>query len=97
MIWQNASIEVSSTKKLPSSTSLKAKDGGSVIIFSDVGGLLISVVLVLHEGKSRLRVECSDKMKTKWLGSYENPPRLSRLPSLDHNIPIPGLETDEKG
>ena len=41
-----------------------------------------------------MRVECSDKSKTKWLGSYENPLRLSRLPSLYHNIPIPGLETD---
>ena len=50
MVWQNASIEVSKTEKIPSSTYLKAKDGGSVIIFSDVDGLLISVVLVLHEG-----------------------------------------------
>ena len=50
MVRQNASIEVSSTEKNPSSTYLKAKYGGSVIIFSDVDGLLISVVLVLHEG-----------------------------------------------
>ena len=46
MVWQNASIEVSLTEKLRQSKRWSF----SHIFSSDVDGLLISVVLVLHEG-----------------------------------------------